>query len=84
MTGTQAYDQPAVYEIKVKGKLDVRWSGWFEGLTITAESDGSSTLTGTVADQAALYGLLSRMRDLALVLVSVRRLPTDILTIPPK
>jgi len=78
MTGTQAYDQPAVYEIRVKGKLDDRWSGWFDGLTISREANGESILTGTVADQAALYGLLSRMRDLALVLVSVRRLPPDV------
>jgi hypothetical protein len=65
------------YQIRVRGHLDQRWSVWFDGLTISHEPDGDTTLTGPVADQAALYGLLSRVRDLGLTLVSVTRCPPD-------
>ena len=58
-------------EIRVKGKIDENWSDWFAGLTITHTDQGETILTGPVADQAALYGLLSRLRDLGLPLVSV-------------
>lgn len=58
-------------EIRVKGKIDENWSGWFAGLTITHTGQGETILTGQVVDQAALYGLLSRLRDLGLPLVSV-------------
>jgi hypothetical protein len=68
-------DEPAVYRIKVQGRLSATWSAWFDGLTISAESDGDgmavTTLAGSVADQGALYGLLSRIRDLGLPLLSV-------------
>jgi hypothetical protein len=66
------------YEIRVEGVLDPRWTAWFEGLAIG--SDDSQTqivISGLVADQAALYGLLNRVRDLGLVLISVRRLGPD-------
>jgi hypothetical protein len=75
MTGaTQRPDHDEV-QIRVRGHLDPRWSAWFDGLTIAHEPDGDTTLTGPVADQAALYGLLSRARDLGLTLVSVTRRP---------
>ena len=61
------------YEIRLKGHLDDRWAEWFEGLTITLEENGDTLLTGLVVDQAALHGLLKKVRDLGLLLVSVNR-----------
>ena len=61
------------YEIRLKGHLDARWTDWFEGLTITLEEDGNTLLTGPVADQAALHGLLKKVRDLGMPLISVNR-----------
>jgi hypothetical protein len=58
------------YEIRVKGKLDARWSHWLADLTIIPQPGGESLLTGPVADQAALYGLMSRLRDLGLISVN--------------
>ena len=63
-----------VYEIKVEGHLDELWCEWFDGLRLTQEGDGTSTLVGPVADQAALHGLLERVRDLGLTLLSVNRI----------
>jgi len=63
--------QPPVYEIRIKGHLDDQWTDWFEGLTITREESGDTLLTGPVADQAALYGLLKKIRDLGMPLISV-------------
>ena len=63
--------QPPVYEIRIKGHLGSQWADWFEGLTITLEEDGDTLLTGAVVDQAALHGLLKKVRDLGLPLVSV-------------
>ncbi len=63
--------QPPVYEIRIKGHLGSQWTDWFEGLTITPEEDGDTLLTGPVIDQAALHGLLKKVRDLGLPLVSV-------------
>ncbi len=59
------------YEIRLKGHLDDRWAEWFEGLTITLEDNGNTLLSGPVADQAALHGLLKKVRDLGLPLLSV-------------
>lgn len=59
------------YEIRLKGHLDARWADWFDGLDLTNESDGTTTLRGPVVDQAALHGVLQRLRDVGLPLVSV-------------
>ena len=76
-TRSLGMDQPAMYQIKVQGRLDEDWSDWFSGMTVTVEcqEDGPTitTLTGTVPDQAALHGLLNRIRDLNLPLLDVRR-----------
>jgi hypothetical protein len=66
--------QPLVYQIRLEGHLDPQWTAWFEGLTITLEENGDTLLTGPVVDQAALYGLLRKVRDLGLPLLSVIRL----------
>ena len=66
-------DQPVVYQIRIKGHLGFQWTDWFEGLTITLEEDGDTLLTGPVVDQAALHGLLKKVRDLGMPLVSVNR-----------
>ena len=63
------------YEIRVEGALDARWAEWFGGLAIDSEGDEVTVMSGFVVDQAALHGLLTRVRDLGLVLVSVNRLP---------
>jgi hypothetical protein len=65
------------YEIRLKGHLEARWVKWFEGLTITLEEDGDTLLTGPVIDQAALHGLLKKVRDLGLPLVSVSSVEPD-------
>lgn len=63
--------QPVVYQIRIKGHLDKRWAAWFEDLTMTLENNGDTLLTGPVIDQAALHGLLKKVRDLGMHLVSV-------------
>jgi hypothetical protein len=68
---TQDHGEPELYEIRLKGHLDDRWADWFEGLSFTYESDGTTLLSGPVADQAALHGLLRKVRDLGLPLVEV-------------
>jgi hypothetical protein len=68
-----APSQPIVYQIRVKGHLGCQWTEWFGGLTITLEEDGETRLTGPVVDQAALHGLLRKVRDLGLPLLSVNR-----------
>ena len=68
--------QPRVYEIKVEAQLDEGWSDYFDGLSVTHEDAGLTVLTGPVADQAALYGLLGKLRDLGLPLVSVKPVGT--------
>lgn len=64
-------DQPVVYQIRIKGHLGRQWTDWFGGLTITLENNGETLLSGTVVDQAALHGLLKKVRDLGMPLVSV-------------
>ncbi len=63
--------QPMVYQIKIKGHLSSLWTEWFEGLTIILEEDGNTLLSGTVIDQAALHGLLKKVRDLGMPLLLV-------------
>ncbi len=69
--------QPLVYQIRIKGHLGRQWADWFEGLTIRLEDNGETLLTGSVVDQAALHGLLKKVRDLAMPLVSVIRVKPD-------
>jgi hypothetical protein len=63
--------EPGRYEIRIEGHLEKRWADWFEGLTITALDNGETLLTGSVVDQAALHGLLRKVRDLGMLLLSV-------------
>ena len=63
--------QPSVYEIRIKGHLDRQWTEWFEGLTIALQDNGDTLLSGPVVDQSALYGLLRKVRDLGMPLLSV-------------
>ena len=69
--------QPLDYQIRIKGHLGRQWTDWFEGLAITLEDNGETLLTGPVVDQAALHGLLKKVRDLAMPLVSVMRVKPD-------
>jgi len=71
---TKDHDEPGLYEIRLKGHLGSQWTDWFEDLTITLEEDGDTLLTGPVVDQAALHGLLTKVRDLGMPLVSVNPL----------
>jgi hypothetical protein len=66
-----------IYQIRIKGHLGRQWSDWFKGLTITLEEDGDTLLTGPVVDQAALHGLLKRVRDLGVPLISAIRVKPD-------
>ncbi len=66
--------QPMVYQIRVKGHLGREWTDWFEGLTIRITDNGETLLTGLVVDQAALHGLLKKVRDLGMPLLSVLRI----------
>jgi hypothetical protein len=68
---TEDQYEPGIYEIRIKGHLDDQWSDWFGGLTITLEDNGDTLITGPVIDQAALHGLLKKVRDLGMPLVSV-------------
>lgn len=70
------------YEIRLKGHLDTRWAAWFDGLSLTNDSDGSTVIHGPVADQAALHGLLQKVRDTGLPLVSVIEVHPDPQTPP--
>jgi hypothetical protein len=69
--GQPAMAQPLVYQIRVRGQLGSQWSAWFEGLSVAATVDGDTTLRGPLTDQSALHGVLARVRDLGLELVSV-------------
>ncbi len=69
--------QPSIYQIRVKNHLDSQWTDWFGGLTVTLEEAGVTVLTGPVVDQAALHGLLKKIRDLGITLISVNRVETN-------
>ena len=77
MTQGREFDQPGVYRIRVKGHLDEKWSDWFNGFAITPLAHGETLLTGPVADQCALHGLLATIRDLGLPLLSVERVGNE-------
>jgi hypothetical protein len=68
-------DAPARYQIRVRGTLDPHWSDWFDTMAITNEAGGDTLLVGPLADQAALYGVLHRIRDLGLILLAVAQVP---------
>ena len=68
---------PAMYRLTVEGSLDSDWSEWFDGLTIASKGDGHTTLSGPVIDQAALHGLLNKVRDLGLSLLSLTRVEQE-------
>ncbi len=75
------------YEIRLKGHLDSHWAAWFDGLSLTNQSDGTTTISGLIADQAALHGLLHKVRDIGLPLVSVMQVdpgPSDASTTDPR
>jgi hypothetical protein len=80
---TGHHDNPGRYEIRLKGHLDSRWTAWFDGLTVAHDSDGTTIIHGLVADQAALHGLLQKVRDLGLPLVSVTEVQPDQPECPP-
>ncbi len=73
-TPTDDHHEPGRYEIRIQGHLDKRWADRFEGMTLTLEADGETLLTGPVIDQSALHGLLRKVRDLGMPLVSVNRM----------
>ena len=68
---------PGRYEIRLKGHLDPHWASWFDGMTVTNDSDGTTVIRGDVVDQSALHGLLHKVRDIGLPLVSVVRVRAD-------
>jgi hypothetical protein len=77
MTNGREFSKPAIYEIRVKGNLEPTWADWFDGFTVTRQANDETVLTGQVADQPALHGLLAKIRDLGLPLLSVQRLGVD-------
>lgn len=77
MTEIQPFDRPVVYRIRINAHLGDEWSEWFEGLNIMRDPSGETSLCGMVADQAALYGLLKKARDMGLGLISVTRVECD-------
>jgi hypothetical protein len=70
-------EKAMIYQIKIEGLLGLQWTNWFDGLSITQEQDGTTLLTGPVVDQSALHGLLKKVRDLGMPLVSVNRMETN-------
>jgi hypothetical protein len=77
MNPPPVHELPAQYEILVKGVLDSHWSAWFEGLQVTSDERGQTMIAGLVIDQAALHGLLTKVRDLGLPLLAVRRIDSQ-------
>jgi hypothetical protein len=81
MSSTEAptgrWGDAGLYQIRLKGHLDARWAGWFDGLTLVRDKDGTTVIRGPVIDQAALHGLLQKVRDIGLPLVSVAREDPD-------
>ncbi|MCJ7660510.1 MAG: hypothetical protein MUO67_15285 [Anaerolineales bacterium] len=77
MTDNRKYDEPGIYQIRVSGVLDDRWSDWFDGFSFNKSSVNETVLTGCVTDQAALHGLLNKIRDIGLPLISVERIEDE-------
>lgn len=77
------HDRSATYEIRVHGRLGSRWAEWFDGMDIAPQDDGTTVIRGPVADQAALHGVLHRLRDLGIPLVSLTELPAGATTSSP-
>ena len=77
MTNKPNSNEPVRYQIRISGHLGEQWTGWFEQMTLTQIKDGDSLITGPVIDQAALHGLLRKIRDLGLPLISVVRLQPE-------
>jgi hypothetical protein len=77
MVDGREFDRQGIYQIRVRGILEERWSDWFDGFNIILQGDGETLLTGPVADQAALHGLLGKIRDLGLPLLSVERVESE-------
>ncbi|MDQ1628989.1 MAG: hypothetical protein QOI54_2733 [Actinomycetota bacterium] len=75
---SDSWHQAGRYEIRLEGHLDNRWAAWFDGLTLTHLSDGTTVVHGPVVDQAALHGLLQKVRDLGLPLISVAQVEPDL------
>jgi len=75
-------DKSMLYQIRIRGHLDCQWTNWFEGLTITLEDNGDTLLSGPVVDQAALHGLLKKVRDLGMPLLSVLSIRPDQTNLP--
>jgi len=73
LNGGREFGKQGFYHIRVQGNLDEKWSDWFDGFTITPQANDETLLSGTVADQCALHGLLAKIRDLGLPLLSVER-----------
>ena len=77
MNPSHQQDKPVIYQIRVKGILDEQWSSWLGGLTIVPQVSGETLLTGPVRDQAALHGLIIKIRDMGLPLLSIKRMDAD-------
>lgn len=77
MTDEREFDKPAHYRIRVRGNLENKWSEWFNGFSITPQANTETVLIGVVADQAALHGLLAKVRDLGIPLLEVKRLESE-------
>jgi hypothetical protein len=73
-------DEPRIFEIRIQGHLSQQWQDWFEGLIITLEEEGNTLLSGPVADQSALHGILKRIRNLGMPLLSVNSLDSNQVT----
>jgi hypothetical protein len=76
MNENESFDKPEIYQIKIKGLLDEKWSDWFDGFTITPQEE--TILVGPVSDQGALHGLLAKIRDLGLTLISVEQIDEQV------
>jgi hypothetical protein len=82
MTAFPDRQAPTRYDIRIGGHLDRHWSAWFDDLVVTPETDGTTKLSGPVADQAALHGVLTKVRDLGLVLISVEAVDVGEVEVP--